>query len=73
MRLTNEIKDRIQQDPALYAAVCQILGRAPASLPAILKKNDGRLLQLNVINAIKKITGMSESQILDYKADKVTA
>jgi hypothetical protein len=70
MKLNEEIKERIKQEPALYGGVCDALGNAPASLPAILKRDDSRLLQINVLNVIKQLTGLTETEILD---DKVTA
>lgn len=73
MKLTDEIKERIQQEPALYGAVCEVLGKAPASLPAILKRDDSRLLQINVLQIIKEFTGLTDSEILVENKTKVTA
>lgn len=65
MKLTDEIKDLIQQEPTLYGSVCQVLGKAPASLPAILKRDDSRLLQINVLQVIKEFTGLNDAEILE--------
>lgn len=71
MKLTDEIKEMIQQEPDLYGGVCKALGKAPASLPAILKRDDSRLLQINVLQIIREFTGLTDSEILEDS--KVTA
>lgn len=66
-----EIVENIKTDPILFGLVASTLGISPFSLPRLLAKNDEKLTQVSVLNAIKKHLGRHEdNDLLEYSQEK---
>ena len=55
IKLKQEILDEIKTNPILYGEVANALNIAPLSLPRLLKDNDSKLTQAQVLLAIQKV------------------
>lgn len=67
--LTSDIKDRIEKDQIFKGFVAASLGVSTESIYRILKRNDSRLTQKNVLETISKYTALPENLIIEVSND----
>lgn len=59
--LKDEILDTIKSDPVLFGGVAKAVGVSVYTLPKLIKENDPRLTQANVLKVIADHLGEQDS------------
>lgn len=67
--LTEETIEQIKKDKKLRIAIQSILNISHTTMYKYVNTNDGRLVNINVINMLVKETGKSESQIVSSQTN----